>query len=271
MKKPTNDPKGQHFLPAVYLRGFCDEAGKLYLYDFVKKEFRSNIKPEEVAKKNHIYTITHNGDKDYYIENFFSDIETQYGALIRTIENEKIEQLTEEVLEEIVWFISFLYARNLSKVNRFSEESQKSLSFMGKNLLNYNLQQQGEEYLKPFIQIEPNKNYVQKWAMYTMVIVAKTMFNLLINEGKWFFCLAQAPSEFITTDDPMENMVMIPLSRKILFMRVTEQIDGLNKRVLHVTPDWVNDINCKIASSAKRFIYASSEETIKKNYLSKKA
>jgi hypothetical protein len=61
----------------------------------------------------------------------------------------------------------------------------------------------------------------------------------------------------------MENMVMIPLSKKILFMRVTERIDGLNKRVLHVTPDWVSDINRKIAYSAKRFIYASSKEIIK--------
>jgi hypothetical protein len=259
-----NKPKNQHYLPAVYLRGFCDESGKLHLYDFVKKEFRSNIKPEEVAKKNHIYTITHNGVKDYYIENFFSEIETQYGALITRIENSRIEQLTENDVEEIIWFISFLYARNLSKIKIFSEESQKSLSFMGNNLINYNLQQQGEEYLRPFIQIEPNKDYVQKWAMYTMYIVAERMFHLLINEGKWSFYLAQETSEFITTDDPMENMVMIPLSKKFLFMRVTEQIYGIDKRIMHVAPDWVNYINCKIASSAKRFIFARSRKIIKK-------
>jgi len=271
MTKSANNPIGQHYLPSVYLRSFCDTTGKLHLYDFIKKEFRSNIKPEEAAKKNHIYTITNNGDKDYYIENFFSDIETQYGALIRTIENGSIEQLTEEDLEEIIWFISFLYARNLSKVNRFADVSQGLLSFMGNGLLNYNLREQGETFLRPFIQINPNKNYVQKWAMYTMVIVAERMFKLLMHEGKWVFCLAQATSEFITTDDPMENMVMIPLSKKCLFMRVTEQIDGIDKRVLYAAPDWVNDINCKIASSAKRFIYSSSKENIKKHYLSKKA
>lgn len=141
---------------------------------------------------------------------------------------------------------------------------------MGNGLLNYNLRAQGEEYLRPFIQIKVNKNYVQKTTMLTMYKTAETMFNLLINEGDWFFCISQADSEFITTDDPMENMVMIPLSKKILFMRVTERIDGLNKRVLYVTPNWVSDINCKIASSAKRVIFASSKEIIK-NYLSNKA
>jgi hypothetical protein len=255
----------------VYLRQFCGKTGKLHLYDKVKKEFRSNIRPEEVAKEKHIYTITLKSKKDYSIEHFLNEQETKYGVLIKTIENGQIEQLTEDDLLDMIWFISFLFARNLSNVNRFSEITQELLSFMGNSLLSYNLQQQGEEHLRPFLQIKPNTNYVQRMTMFAMYETAQTMFNVLINEGEWFFCISQADSEFITTDDPMANMVMIPLSKKVLFMRVTEQIEGLNKRILSVPPNWVNDINCKIASSAKRFIYASSKKIIKEDYLSKKA
>lgn len=258
-------------MPVVYLRGFCNAAGKLHLYDLVKKEFRSNIKPDEVAKKKHIYTITHKGKKDYSIEHFFNEQETKYGVLIKTIENGRIEQLTEDDLLDMIWFISFLFARNLSNVNRFSEITQELLSFMGNGLLNYNLQQQGEKYLRPFLQIKPNNNFVQRMTMFSMYETAQTMFDLLVNEGEWFFCISQSASEFITTDDPMANMVMIPLSKKFLFMRVTEQIEGLNNRILSVSPDWVNYFNFKIASSAKRFIYASSKKIIKEDYLDKKA
>jgi hypothetical protein len=236
----------------------------------MKKEYRSNIKPSEVAKKRHIYTMIHNGEKDYRIENFFNELETKYGVLIRTIESDRIEQLTEDDFLDIIWFISFLYARNLSKVNRFSEVSQELLSFMGNGLLNFNLQQQGEEYLRPLLQIKPNENYVQKMSMFTMYEAAKTMFNVLTNEGEWFFCISDASSEFITTDDPMANMVMLPLSKKILFMRVTEQIEGL-RRIMNVRPDWVHSMNCIIASSAKRFLYASSKEIIKEDYFNTKA
>lgn len=94
-------------MPAVYLRGFCDKAGKLHLYDFVKKEFRSNIKPEKIATRNHIYTIIHNGAKDYRIENFFSEIETKYGAVTRLIENGRIEHLPEMIFS--ILFGSFLF------------------------------------------------------------------------------------------------------------------------------------------------------------------
>jgi hypothetical protein len=264
-----NDPKVQHFLPSVYLRGFCDGSGKLHLYDSTKKEFRSNVNPNKVTKKSHIYTVTHDGKKDYFIENFFNELETKYGKLIKIIENGRIEKLTEDDFLDIIWFIAFLYARNLSTVNRVSEVSKELLSFIGNGLLDYNLQQRDEESLSPLLQIKPNDDYVQKISMSTMFEAAKTMFDLLTNEGEWYFCISEEESEFITTDDPMANMVMLPISKKILFMRVTEQIKGLH-RIMTVPSDWVHFMNFKIASSAKRFLFASSRTVIKDDYLNAK-
>lgn len=265
-----NEPKGQHFVSSTYFNGFCNENERLDLYDFTKREFRLNMKPSEIAKKRHIYTITHNGKEDYSIETFFNELETKYGVLIRTIESGRIGHLTVDDFSDVIWFISFLYARNLSKVSRFSEVSQEMLTFMGNGLLNFNLQQQGEEYLRPLIHIKPNANYVQKMSMFTMFEAAKTMFTCLSNEGQWIFCISAPGSEFITSDDPMANMVMIPLSKKILFMRVTEQIEGL-RRIITASPDWVHFMNCKVASSAKRFLYASNKEQIKEDYINARA
>jgi len=265
-----SDPVNQHFVSAVYLKNFCNVAGRLHLYDFAKKEFRGNILPTKVATKHHIYTITCNNKKDYCVENFFNELETKYGELIKLIENGSIEQLTETDYLNIIWFISFLFARNLSKVDHFSEVSRELLSFMGNGLLNYTLQQQGKEYLRPLLQIKPNSNYVQNLSMFTMYEAATTTFKLLTNEGKWTFCVADASSEFITTDDPMANMVMLPLSKKIFLMRVTEQIEGLCK-IMNVSADWVDSINCKIAASANRFLFASSKMMIKEDYLKRNA
>ncbi len=255
-------PQGQHYLPIVYLRRFCDKAGKLYLYDIEKEEIRPNINPEKIAKKKHIYTVTHNGGKDDYIENYLNDLEAKYGVNIRAIENGKVGKLTENDFVDIIWFLSWLYARNLSKVDSFTEKSHELLSFVGNGLLNNALRERGEENLRHFIKIKPTDTYVQKWAMWTMYTTARTMFNLLINEGEWFFYIAQENAEFITIDNPIENMVMIPLSKKIAFIRSTESVDGLSKRVVSVAPEWVNKINHITTSSAKRYIFASRKEIL---------
>ena len=233
-----NAPKNQHFVSAVYLRRFCDADGRIHTYDLEKKEFRSN-KPENVATKKHIYTITHNGAKDVRIEEFMSEIETNYGEIIKKIEEGSIEQLDNHDLENIVWFISFLYARNLSMVNRFSKISEELLSFVGNSLLDYNLQQESSAYLRPYLKLSTNPEYTHKMAMDTMFVFAGKMYKLLTSEGNWFFYKAQPDTEFITTDDPMGKMVMVPLSKNILFMRVTENIEGLSKskKVLPISPE----------------------------------
>lgn len=239
-----DNPKSQHYVPVVYLKEFCNETGKLDLYDKEKKEFRTNIKPEKIAKKSHLYTVSHNDKRDFRIEAHLCEIETNYAKIKTKIKNRQIEHLDENDYQDILWFLSFLYARNLSKINRNSEIINGVLNFMANP-------------------IKENENFIQANVINTMYETAETIYKLLNNEGNWYFFVSRSDSEFITTDDPMENMLIIPLSCRILFMRVTEKIDGLNKITFDVPHEWVNDRNFQIASTAKRYVFSSNRQILK--------
>ena len=129
----------------------------------------------------------------------------------------------------------------------------------------YILRQEPEDHLRPFLQINTKPDYVQKMTMQTMFEVAQEMYKLLVNEGDWFFYKSQASSEFITTDNPMGNTVRFPLSKHILFMRVTAKAEGLSKseKVLSISSESVKQINREIASTARRFLYGSNSELLK--------
>jgi hypothetical protein len=264
--KSVSIQKRQHFVSAVYLRRFCDEDGNLRILDIEKQEMRTAI-PENVAIKKHLYTVVHDGNKDVRIEEFLGDIETHYSEHIRKIEKGLFGELSQADLVEILWFISFLYARNLSKVTRFSEIANGLMSHVGKSLLDHNLRETSQEHLRPFLQIKPNQDYIHKMAMLMMFRFAKGMYDSLTSEGEWFFCVSPAGAEFVTTDDPMDNMVMLPLSKNVFFMRITEDIPGIdkNQRLLSVTPQWVADINQKIAATAKRYLYASNNTLLEQH------
>lgn len=273
--RPVNTKKKQHFVSAVYLRRFCGEDGKLRILDISKKEIRTEI-PESVAIKKHLYTVVHDGNKDVRIEDFLGEIETHYSKHIRKIENGSFSELSQPDFVEILWFISFLYSRNLSKVTRFSEIANGLMLHVGQSLLDHNLRETSQEHLRPFLRIKPNQDYIHKMAMLMMFRFAKGMYESLTSEGEWFFCISPAGTEFVTTDDPMDNMVMLPLSKNVFFMRITEDIPGIdkNQRLLSVTPQWVADMNQNIAATAKRYLYASNipllekhKNTVEKNRL----
>ena len=47
-------------------------------------------------------------------------------------------------------------------------------------------------------------------------------------------------------------------------MRVTENIEGLSnsKKVLPISPEWVDQINRQMATTAKRYLYGSKRDLL---------
>jgi len=241
-----NDPIKQHFVPTVYLRNFCDQQGHVHIYDLQTMIPRHCI-PEQTAFEKHLYTVVHNGHKDFGIEKAFCDLEGTYATHLRTIESGFYNQVTSNDYKDILHFMAFLYARNPSKLKIAYEIEHKLQTFLVNSLQT------------------PASDSVQHGAMSMMVTVAETMFTELTFEGDWLFIVAPPNAEFITTDDPMDNMVFLPLSKKVLLWRVTEGIDDLRKKgnVLNASAEWVNEINTTIATTAKRLLYGSSVEVLK--------
>jgi len=261
----SEEPAKQHYVPKVYLKNFCNSAGKLQAYDTTTKRTLSNMGLTAVAYQTHLYTIADNkGEKDYRVEKYLGQLESEYGEILHKIETTESIALTEKEITDVLWFIAFLYARNPNQISRYSEVTGDMLSFIGKSMLAHNLREQNKSHLRSSFEVAVDPVYVQTATMRTMFTFANTIFTAMINQGHWFFCRSQSDMEFITTDDPAANMVMVPLSKRLLLMRVTENIEEVKKcnNVLIAPPEKVVWFNGLIAATAKRFVFAGKREIL---------
>jgi hypothetical protein len=264
-KNKSEEPSKQHFVPKVYLKNFCNSAGKLQVYDTKTKRTLSNMSPAEVASQSHLYTIeVEKAKKDYRVEKYLGELESEYGAILTRLEATASTTLTVKDTPSVLRFISFLYARNPTQLSRYSKIASGVLSFMAESMIAHNLREQNESHLRTSFEVTVSPTYIQIATMKTMFAIADKIFTDMTNSGRWFFLRSRSDMEFITTDDPAANMVMVPLSKKLLLMRTTEDVEIIKKinTVIDVPPKDVVRLNGQIAVTAKRWVYASTCEML---------
>lgn len=264
-KNKSEEPAKQHFVPKVYLKNFCNASGKLQVYDTNTKRILSNMSPAEVALQSHLYTIeVEKAKKDYCVEKYLGELESEYGAVLTRLEANASTTLSVKDIPSVLRFIAFLYARNPTQLSRYSEIASGVLSFMAESMLAYNLREQNESHLRTSFEVTVSPTYIQTATMKTMFAIADKIFTDMANSGHWFFLRSRSGMEFITTDVPAANMVMVPLSKKLLLMRTTEDIEIVKKfnNVIDVPPQKVARFNGHIAVTAKRWVYASTCEML---------
>jgi hypothetical protein len=86
-----NQKKRHHYISQTYLRGFCNEAGKVCAYSKDKPAQPWWAAPETIAYENYYYSQpTPDGGQDNNgIEDYFSSIENDWPALVSNIEQRK--------------------------------------------------------------------------------------------------------------------------------------------------------------------------------------
>jgi hypothetical protein len=79
-----NNPIDHHFIPQFYLKGFYNEVDKVFAY---KKKY-GDIKEWSAAQilyKKNLHTLEKKGQTSLAIENFFSEIESQFSTFVRVL------------------------------------------------------------------------------------------------------------------------------------------------------------------------------------------
>ena len=83
--------KRHHFIPIVYLKSFCDDEGKVFVYrkDDPKNPFHQ--KPDKTGFHKYYYSqpIPEGGMNHDALENFFSEIESPWPSIVELIQQSK--------------------------------------------------------------------------------------------------------------------------------------------------------------------------------------
>ncbi len=80
-----NIPKRHHYVPQMLLRRFCDENGKLWLFN--KKAPQLGVtfaSPEAAFFQKHFYSLNENGVRDVSLEKYFSELEVNPKWLLQS-------------------------------------------------------------------------------------------------------------------------------------------------------------------------------------------
>ncbi len=109
-----NEPVRQHWVPKVYLRGFCAEPlerEQIHVYDTkVGKDFVASI--DKIAVKNHFYTLAPGTEhQSYAVEEAFSRLESDVGPILSALRLSQNIPADEQATSILARFIATLHMR----------------------------------------------------------------------------------------------------------------------------------------------------------------
>jgi Protein of unknown function (DUF4238) len=124
--------KKQHFVPATYLRAWCDATSpsnyEPYVWVFPKNggEAKSKV-PENILWETDFYTIKKiNGERDLILEHGLAQLESQFAVLRdRKLTNRKSLSLQEKSI--LYAFTAAMFARTKARRNHLQEQWQQVL------------------------------------------------------------------------------------------------------------------------------------------------
>lgn len=102
------EAKAQHYIPKLYLKGFTDEAGTLWVYEKFNPMRAST--PKKEAHRPDYYTHEENGPRDETAENMLKVIESRAAPIVRKLANPQFT-LTPEMAGDLYMFVCFMFVR----------------------------------------------------------------------------------------------------------------------------------------------------------------
>lgn len=249
--------KKHHYLPVFYIKGFCNDDGKIYVFDKETKEIRYE-RPENVFSINNLNTtISKSGEKSDFIEDLYTDIDTLTAPLVEKVVKSKYDQIPLSVYEkfQLTLFVSTIYFR-IPAHDKEVEEIRNNFKF-------------GQPYLKIFskttneeISDEKAKELIKDVSFQKAYRVALNLAPQIeiedptfINNIKYYY---QDPGFHIISDNPIiyynkpkintmfEDFIM-PLSCNRLLI-------SSKKSLKNKEPTFAIDIDSILLHQAKRFI-----------------
>jgi hypothetical protein len=102
------ETKDQHYIPNLYLKGFTDKEGILWVCEKFKPIRPS--KPKCEANRPDYYTHSEKGGRDETAEDVLKGVESRAATILRKIGNPQYV-LTPENVSQLIVFVAFMFAR----------------------------------------------------------------------------------------------------------------------------------------------------------------
>ena len=125
-KIEQNAAEGQHYIPRLYLKGFTDREGVLWVYEKFKPIKSS--KPKHEAHRPDYYTHSEFGYRDEGAERTLARVESLAAPVLKKVANPQYE-LRPEAMAALLQFVAAMFARvpNFRDfLDRFSARLRKS-------------------------------------------------------------------------------------------------------------------------------------------------
>jgi hypothetical protein len=284
-------PKRHHFLPEFYLNGFTRD-GLLWVFDREKSEYRRQP-PKNTAVIGHFYAFLNiEGEMDYGLETFFSQIEGNAKQVIEKLEAQ--ERIEPEERVHLAMFIALLFNR----VPKFEREIEEITDAAGKALMkemfptieaveehfrregdearSFSAQEYFDFIHKEQYTIEGNRNITIQTMLEETPEMSRTLGYM-----DWMIAHADDRSSFITTDSPFGFIVpedirrsgepaiglgspkvtkIVPLSGRIALL-----IGGFGARLGHFAFDrtQVRELNVAVATECDRYVIGADEALVR--------
>ena len=207
-----SDPVRQHWVPKVYLRQFAiggdsqSNDPQVYMYDLHEgKQHTPSI--SNVTVKKHLYTITHNREKDFHVETQLADLESRVRPQLLALSNGENVLGQDEHRKLIASFLATLFMRNKTAI-RFHEGLRTELignakEKPGSSTVFTSLGENQYEFPSQIWEQFQNLDDSGKKNLFSSSILktAQPVANV-IKELKWVL-LAAEDGNFITSDIPL--------------------------------------------------------------------
>jgi len=284
----------QHYLPQMYLSGFADSEGCLWVFDRRTSEYRY-LAPKRIAAHKNLYTFE---DADGRVR---QDIETKLFQLIDAPVRPILSAIEaglrpkDDDLDALALFIGYLrlrtpgglheiedgYIQSLKLTNPFLSEHSVAKMIQGyESESGERFEMSAQEIVERFssgeLELRPAAGHIVSIMAETGLTVAQYVLSL-----RWVFLLAPIGRSFILSDEPfvIEPPIghnpeasgvgvltpgvkkYVPLTQRVCLLM--EEPDTAKKFELVQGHD-VRRVNCLIALNSNRFVYGSDERLLRR-------
>jgi hypothetical protein len=174
-EKKHPEARRHHYVPSCWLAGFTEKGAKddrLFVTDLSrKKQWQST--PENAGYQKDFYRLKGPGTDPIAVEKFFSRLEGQIAPLLRYIDRERPEKLTNDELQGILHFMAYQFVRapSFRPLARrvFDTVGKQHLTFALKDRITWNqtMKKLGKDPGTPNTDYEASKALFEKgeWSM----------------------------------------------------------------------------------------------------------
>jgi len=250
MEQKASETKRQHYVPQTYLKRFSLKRGKEYYINALPKNScdvnqikELNIK--NVCLENNIYTLPFENTKEkMIIEQFFSDVESNYDKVYNTLIGIKKTTITEEERAMIITTVVTMFFRTSFWRNQINYFGNKSLEKAYLTCKQYNRDyfctNTSEILIKDKTLEElQNESEIKKCDvpfLLTLLNAMEFLFDMRFQNDDICVVEIEDEKEFITSDNPViaynEGMIIAPISpENTMFLPID------NKHILWLLPN----------------------------------